>query len=86
MGGEGSMMSANQSLKNNRSLSKRKENKALAGSYANIELKTFPKATPQQLQEIKERTQLENKQHQLKIIVLFIIACISLWLAIKYLL
>lgn len=85
MGGEGSMMAANQSLKNNRSLSKRKENKALSGSYANIELKTFPKATPDQLQEIKERTQLENKQSLIKNIIGFIVACLALCLAFKYL-
>lgn len=40
MGGEGAMMAANNSLKNNRSLlAKRNKTKALEGSYANIELK-----------------------------------------------
>lgn len=73
MGGEGSMMAANQSLKNNRSqLSKRKDKKALGGSYANIQLKEFPKATNEQLQGIKERLQKENKQTRLKQFILFI--------------
>ena len=68
MGGEGAMMAANNSLKNNRSLlAKRKETKALEGSYGNIELKEFPKATAEQLKEIRERIQLENKQRRLKI-------------------
>lgn len=56
MGGEGSMLHAIKSLKNNRSLlSKRKEKGALSGSYANIKLKKLPKATPEQLLEIKKR-------------------------------
>lgn len=68
MGGEGAMMSANNSLKNNRSLlSKRKETKALEGSYANIELKKIPKASEAQLESIKHRIQLENKQRRLRI-------------------
>ena len=80
------MMAANQSLKNNRSLtSKRKENSVLSGSYANIKLKQFPKATPEQLIEIKERTQRENKEYKLKLIVTFVLACIGLLVAIKYL-
>ncbi|MBD0832442.1 hypothetical protein [Aestuariibaculum sediminum] len=46
MGGEGAMMAANSSLKNNRDLvSKRKESKALQGSYANVNIKKYPNAT-----------------------------------------
>lgn len=56
MGGEGSMAGANVSLKNNRNqLSKRKDRKALGGSYANIELKEFPKATEAQILELREK-------------------------------
>ena len=63
MGGEGSMAAANASLKLNRSqLAKRKERKVFEGSYANVEIKKFPKATPQQLRMIKEKLQLENRR------------------------
>ncbi|AUP78450.1 hypothetical protein [Flavivirga eckloniae] len=72
MGGEGAMMAANNSLKNNRSLlSKRKEKSALGGSYANVKLAEFPKATPDQLKEIKERLGKENQKNRLIQIVLF---------------
>ena len=67
MGGEGSMMAANNSLKNNRSLlSKRKEKNSLSGSYSNVELATFPKATPQGLKRIREKIKQENKQMRVK--------------------
>ncbi len=72
MGGEGAMMAANNVLKNNRNLvSKRKEKRALEGSYANIELGAFPKATPGQLKEIKERLRKENKKARVVQIILF---------------
>jgi len=77
MGGEGSMMAANQSLKTNRNQLKRKDRNALSGSYSNIKLKEFPKATAQELQEIKERIQKENKEtltKQLLYLIGFIIA------------
>ncbi|WP_170309824.1 hypothetical protein [Seonamhaeicola maritimus] len=58
MGGEGSMMNANVSLKNNRGmLSKRKERSHLGGSYSNLELKDFPVATEAQLEKIRQRIQ-----------------------------
>ncbi len=78
MGGEGSMMTANQSLKNNRNLLKRKERNALEGSYANIQLKEFPKATKAQLQEIKERVQIENKQARIKQLILLALFIITI--------
>ena len=54
MGGEGSMMAANQSLKTNRNLlAKRKERNALGGSYAGIEITEFPKATENQLKLLR---------------------------------
>ncbi len=81
MGGEGSMMAANQSLKNNRGqLSKRKDKKALGGSYAHIELKEFPKATEAQLKEIKERVQRENKLARTKQLILLLIFIIAIFL------
>ncbi|GAL63110.1 hypothetical protein [Algibacter lectus] len=86
MGGEGSMMAANQSLKNNRSLtSKRKEKGALSGSYANIELKEFPKATQEQLDTIKAQTLTDNKKALIQTIVFFIIASLGLLIAVHYL-
>ncbi|SFD10267.1 hypothetical protein SAMN04489722_105158 [Algibacter lectus] len=86
MGGEGSMMAANQSLKNNRSLtSKRKEKGALSGSYANIELKEFPKATQEQLDTIKAQTLTDNKKALIQTIAFFIIASLGLLIAVHYL-
>ncbi len=78
MGGEGSMMAANNSLKNNRNLvAKRKEKKALSGSYANLKLAEFPKATPEELKRIKEKIQRENKLLRIKqIIIVSILLCI----------
>ncbi|XMO87303.1 hypothetical protein AAFN75_03245 [Algibacter sp. AS12] len=74
MGGEGSMMAANNSLKNNRSLtSKRREKGALGGSYANIGLKEFPHATPVQLIEIKQRLKKEHREARIKYLVVFLL-------------
>ncbi len=72
MGGEGSMMASNQSLKDNRAQLKRKGKGGLEGSYAGIELKEFPKASEEQLLEIKERIQRENKRNRSKQIILLI--------------
>ncbi len=74
MGGEGSMAAANNSLKLNRSqLAKRKERKGFEGSYSNVKMRKFPKATPEQLKTLKQKIQFENKQHKTKQVVLFII-------------
>lgn len=71
MGGEGAMMAAINSLKNNRKLLiKRKDTKALEGSYSSIELKEFPKATEAQLKAIKQRIQLQNRNYRIKLIVI----------------
>ncbi len=79
MGGEGSMMAAINSLKNNRSLlSKRKEKSALGGSYSNVKLADFPKATPEQLKEIKERLHKENRENRIKQVILFMILSLAL--------
>ena len=81
------MMAANNSLKNNRSLvSKRKENRALEGSYANIELKEFPKATQKQLLEIKQRVKQENRAYKIKSILLFAVLFTGLIAFVFYLL
>jgi hypothetical protein len=87
MGGEGSMMAANNSLKNNRSLvAKRKETKALSGSYSNSKIKEFPKATPEELIRIKEKIILENKRIRTKqlIIVTTFLCVIVLFLIIYF--
>ena len=70
MGGEGSMASANTTLKNNRNLlSKRKEKNALFGNYVNTEMKDFPEATP----ELKQRLKKENRRAIVKNMLLFIV-------------
>lgn len=80
MGGEGSMMAANNSLKNNRDLvSKRKERGGLTGSYSNVKLSEFPKATPEQLKEIKERMKREQKQTRKKQIFAMLIIVLALF-------
>ncbi len=85
MGGEGAMMAANNSLKNNRSLlAKRKETKALEGSYAAIELKEFPKATAEQLEEIRERIQIKNKQNRVRQLVALIVILFAITLFLIY--
>jgi len=85
MGGEGSMMAANSSLKNNRSqLSKRKDKKALIGTYANVELKEFPKATPEQLREIREKILKQNKIQKIKQLIIFVILIGALILFFLY--
>ncbi len=83
MGGEGSMMAANQSLKSNRSLlKKRKEKGALRGSYSNMELKEFPKATPEILKEIRERIQKERKRSLVKSLILSVVIIIIIILVL----
>lgn len=74
MGGEGSAMSANTSLKNNRSmLKKRKDKSVLGGSYAHVELKEFPEATEADLKEIKERILRQNSATRRRQFILFLI-------------
>lgn len=73
MGGEGSIAAANNSLKNNRKLLKNKRKGALSGSYANIELKEFPKATPEQLEEIRKRMLKQNKVNRTKQLILLVL-------------
>ncbi|WP_346881086.1 hypothetical protein [uncultured Algibacter sp.] len=85
MGGEGAMAAANASLKNNRGqMSKRKDRKALEGSYAHIELKDFPKATEAQLHAIKEKINKENRQARVKHIIMFVIMALALVLFLRF--
>ncbi|WP_223551185.1 hypothetical protein [Aestuariivivens sp. NBU2969] len=50
MGGEGSMMHSNNSLKTNRDLlAKKKRRKVFSGSYASVKMASFPKASKKQL-------------------------------------
>ncbi|AJR04885.1 hypothetical protein [Siansivirga zeaxanthinifaciens] len=87
MGGEGAMMAAINSLKNNRSLmSKRKENKPFSGSYAGIELKEFPKASKTDLLKIREKLQRENKIRTRKhFVILTLVLVIFAFIIYRYL-
>ncbi len=86
MGGEGSMMNANTSLNNNRSmLSKRKEKSALGGSYANAKMKEFPEASEQTLKEIQERLKKEHRKIRTKQIIVFFILFIGILTSIFFL-
>lgn len=84
MGGEGSMMNANVSLKNNRNLlSKRKEKNSLSGSYANVKMANFPKATPQEIRKIKDKMLKENKEETIKQYILCsILIVVITWILI----
>lgn len=80
------MAAANNSLKNNRSLlSKRKEKAVLSGSYANVKMKEFPKATPEKLNEIKEKMQKEIKVYRTKLALISIVFFFAFFAAIWYL-
>ncbi len=86
MGGEGSMMSANNSLKNNRSLLfKRREKSALGGSYSNLELKDFPKATPEQINAIREKVLKDKERAMEKLIIALLVFFGALFSGLVYL-
>ncbi|WP_406682959.1 hypothetical protein N1F78_09705 [Seonamhaeicola sp. MEBiC1930] len=86
MGGEGSAMAANTSLKNNRSMLKKRKGKSSLGvSYAGVELKEFPNVTEDQLIEIKEKLQKQNRRTKGKQVILFIILLVALILGFLYL-
>ena len=76
MGGEGAMMAAITSLKNNSRRNKRLQfDKNKAGGYANgekIEF-DFPEVTPEVLRVIRNRLQKERMQLMTKRVVLFLI-------------
>ena len=80
------MAAANVSLKNNRNqLAKRKDKNALSGSYANVEMKTFPEASPEQLIVIRRKIRKENRQVRLKQLIVFAIFILSITLLFFYL-
>ncbi|NHN25192.1 hypothetical protein FIA58_005820 [Flavobacterium jejuense] len=71
MAGEGSMMHANTSLKNNRRAKKsRLENFVNSTTNGNTAFVDPIKATPKQLADIKQKLQEENKAIQRKKIIL----------------
>lgn len=85
MGGEGYAMFASTSLKNNRSLLKTRKGKLpLGGSYANMELKEFPKATDSQLEEIKKQIKEQNEKSTINQIILLIILSVTLFFGFLY--
>ena len=71
---------ANKSLEANRKLlPKRKKQKFSYASSTN-ETNTFKKeATPEQLQEIREKMQLQKKQEQKKFIIITIVALVLVY-------
>ena len=68
MSATGSLSAAISSLKNNRNLLKHRKNKALSGSYVDIKLKEFPKATPQQLVLLRKKVQQDRKKSKIRLI------------------
>lgn len=85
MGGEGAMMAMAATLKNNNNLkSKRKERGGLSGSYANVKMQEFPKATPKMLEAIKAKTIQENKKARIKQLVVLIGAIVIVGIVFFY--
>lgn len=77
MGGEGSMMAANQSLKSNRNLlAKRKDRKALNGSYAGLKIADFPEASKQDLERLRVKLLQDRRQTRKKQLLVFVFAMI----------
>ncbi len=72
MGGEGAMMAAIHSLRNNKNLRSKRKDKSF-GFVSNSTEKTeynLPTATPEKLEEIKMRLQDENKKRRIKQLLL----------------
>ncbi|WP_136480018.1 potassium-transporting ATPase subunit KdpA [Cognatitamlana onchidii] len=79
MGGEGHMAAAINSLKNNRSLlKKRKDKKALSGNYSDVKLRDFPEATPENLKAIRTRIRKEERQARKRYLIAFFIISFAL--------
>ena len=79
MGGEGSMMAAMQSLKNNRALrNKRKKGKMSFVSSVNEKWVDPKIATFEQLMDIRKRVRRAHKLERRKVIALTILGCILL--------
>ncbi len=81
MGGEGSMMSMINSLKNNKAM--RNERKHLTDSSYNLTGKTeleFVKKSDEELQEIRQKIKLKAKQqHRKMMIIYFVVVFIVLF-------
>ena len=81
MAGEGSMMGAIQSLRNNNALRKNDRNKWKEISHSNSEpIEDYIKSTPEQLEAIRRRLQNENKKRkkqQIALMLLFILLLCS---------
>ena len=86
MPGEGFMMSMIQTLRNNKKMmSQRKDKKGFEGSYVNLTMKEFPKASPEQLEMIRQRMQLENKKRlKIQIVFLVFIMALMVFIILKY--
>lgn len=86
MGGEGSMSSANLSLKQNRGFLKRNSFKGGTDLYlqnsGNTKLE-FKKVSPEELELIKEKIRKQHKENTKKEIIVFVVT-IFLTIAIVY--
>ncbi len=77
MGGEGSMAHANQSLKQNRSLLRRKQfkkRKILLLSYSGKTVAEFKKIPPKELSLLKEQIKIKARKEQKKTILIFLLS------------
>ncbi|HIC32347.1 MAG TPA: hypothetical protein EYO76_10565 [Flavobacteriaceae bacterium] len=80
MGGEGSMMAANNSLKNNRSMLSKRNGRSL-GLVTNSNFKTeynLPKATPEDIKRLRNKLQQEQRLSRIKSVILFLVIFILL--------
>lgn len=80
MGGEGSMMAANNSLKNNRSMLSKRKGKSL-GLITKSNSKTeynLPKAKPEDIKRLRDKLQQEQRLSRIKSIILFLVIFILL--------
>lgn len=79
MGGEGSMSSANQSLKYNRGLLKRQKFKDIRNLYLQSSGKTkleFKQVSPEELVLIKERIRTQHKKKVKREMIIFIFSIV----------
>ena len=86
MGGEGSMMHANNSLKTNRDLlTKKKRKKVFSGSYASVKMASFPKANKKQLSLFREKLKHSRKEAKIKQVFVFLLILMLIILFVKVL-
>ena len=89
MGGEGSISSVITSLRNNRSLLKKRKFKDAKGFIIKKSGKTkleFKSVTPKELKRIKNQIRIETKKRNDRKLIVFVILFISLGLIFYYLL